>query len=644
MTPFRGAASEGAMGFGVVLLLLAATLGEGGAAPTAMVLWHGLLLLLVLLALWNPRAHQGPSRPVVVALLLFGAVALVGACLAPYGFAAWLLLVELGAFLVLLVLASRDGAALLRRLAPPLLVVALLQAGWVMLDIARGAVRPAGSFLNTNHLAAWLVASTLLALGPALLASGAAIPRRAPPPRTVAAAAAALWLLAAVWLTGSRGALLGLAAGALSLFIMAWPRMTRRRRLVVVTASVVGIAVLGATLWVRRQGEADPFRYQRARIWQASLQLVGEHPWTGSGPRQFAQAARNLQFPDGDGLLRYDRGFSVTHSDALRVPCELGWPGALAGVLVLLALIRALRRRTQRDDWGDRERAALAALVALATQALVENLSQRPAVYLLQAALLGALLARPTASPRWDAPWLRAAATVLLLTMFAVGDVAPYLAWRAYSTGFAEDGTPDGEALERALQLNPIQPEYWRHLALARVDEGFELQDYLEGREAAERAARLNPTDSDTFWTLAQIEARGCRALFRDTASRARARERFDDAAQRSRFNAIIPLAEARFLLDTGDAAGARRAAERALTLEPRAIVARLLLARALMAQSATTPEVLERAQRLVVDAREAAAALTPDQLEDAYARSMLVPGAALIEAVERDLAASRHR
>jgi O-antigen ligase len=628
---------------GTVALLALATLGEGGAAPGALVAWHGMLWLLLLGVLWRAPREAALPRGLGAALALFCSVALVQGALAPYAFASWLFLVELGAFVATLVVAHRCGRSLLALCGPPLLAAGALQGGWVVVQLLRGAARPAGSFLNTNHLAAWLVAVTLLAAGPAWLetASGR---------RRIGRSLAGAVLVAAVWLTGSRGALLGLAAGAAVLAVGPGFRLPRRRRLLIAGVGLAAVAVLGGTLWVRRQGEADPFRYQRVKIWRASLEVLGERPWTGSGPRQFAQAARNHQFPDGEGRLRYDRGFNVTHSDLLRVPCELGWPGAAAGLFVVAALALALRRRAREDGWGATEQAALAALAALATQALVDNLSQRPAIYLLQAALVGALLARsgrsavpsstdaeePGPGPRWPPAASRAAWLVLCATVFVVGDLSPYLAWRA-----AARSGEGRAAIERALRRNPLQPEYWRLRARSRIGgASVSVDDYLAAREEAERAVRLDRGDSDAFWTLAQVEERGCRSLFRDVASRERTRDRYRRAAELSRFNTVIPLIEARFLLDTDDPSGARRAAERALTLEPESVVPRLLLARALLEQEG--PPAAARARALVEEARERATALEPGEAESFYARSLLVPDPALMESVSRALASAR--
>jgi O-antigen ligase len=602
--------------------------------------WHGGLVALLLAVLLLPRAMTGrrlaaASAP-TVGLALFAAAALVGAIFAPYGYAAWLLLLELGAFLAVFALAARCGHRLLRWLGPALLVGAFAQAVLVVVSFAAGESRPAGTFLNANHLAGWLGAACLLVFGELLIRPTT---RRR---RLVALLALGLPVVVALFLTGSRGAMVGLAAGGTTLAVCAWPRLKGRRRQAVIAVALV-CTVLAVALVVRRLGEADPFRYQRVRIWRASLQVTQERPWTGAGPRQFVYAARNAQFPDGDGPLRYDRGFTSTHSDLLRVPCEFGWPGAAALLVTLLATAQVLRARHRTGVLRDVDYAAIAALAALAAQSVVDNLSHRPALYLLGAALLGGLLSTPVEGARRLGLWPRSGLGGLLLVVFVVGDVAPYLAWsRANAATAKPPAAAAQDDLDAALRYNPIQPQYWRRFALRLAGDGtmWKLGEYAAAREAAELAVRLNPADSDAHWTLAQIEALACRTLFHDMATRERARSNFERAEQRSRYNPIIPLALARFLLDNGDAAGARRAAERALALEPESVQPRLVLAAALLSGPPTDSS--QRAKSLLAEAEERARRWADRAPWGYYADQLLRPEPRMFDRVRSKLAAAQ--
>jgi len=589
---------------GLTALLCLATLGQGGAEPTSQLVWHAGVLALVLVELLRGPDTAPRSRPAwlpLVFLGLYALVAWVGAFLAPYGFAAWLFLLDLGSFAVVVWLAARRGPALLSRLTLPLLAAASIQSVWFLIQrFALDQMRPAGTFLNPNHLAAWLVAILLLAWSGPLLQRRLEASGRWVLPVLSAPALVALALI------GSRGAILGLFSGCCALLVLAWHGLTRpwRRRLIVVGILVVLVPVVGVAV---RQRHADPFRYQRVSIWRASLRVVADQPWSGSGPRQFPYVSRSYQFADGDGPLQFDRGFRSTHSDWFRVPSELGWPGAAAVAALAAAIAFEVFRR--RKTLSPTKCGAVAALTALVAQSSVENLSTRPAVYLLAAALIGPLIAR---RERSVVPWpgaARALTGAVLVLVFAVGDVAPYLAWRDVR------GLPEGRLdhiqaarLSRALHRNPVHPEYWRRWGSHLAGNGWDWnrQAYHEAREAAERAVRLNPTDAMNHRALARIEAVACETLFGDVATRRRASNSYGLAEELDPYNPFIPLERAGFLLDTGDAQGAMDAARRALELEPESISPRLLLAAAVLALEGNAGR--DRAQELLDEAHEQAA------------------------------------
>jgi hypothetical protein len=102
---------------------------------------------------------------------------------------------------------------------------------------------------------------------------------------------------------------------------------------------------------------------------------------------------------------------------------------------------------------------------------------------------------------------------------------------------------------------------------------------------------------------VAQVEARACRGLFRDADCRRRVAERYREAEERARHDPFLPIALARFQLDMGDPGAGRRAALRALALEPESVLPRLLLADAFIEHG--TPEDLARASALLGEARE---------------------------------------
>jgi len=642
MNPSGERSADSRLGAALILLLILAAFGQGGTEPGVLLAWHLLLGVLLLLVMLAPGSLGGGGFALGPAGWLVGlpwvGVVLVGAWFAPYAFAAWLFVLELGAFLAMVALSARAGPELKRRLVTPLLLLAAAEGLYALVQrTLLGEFRPAGTFLNPNHLAGWIVVVLLLVAGEILH------DRRPAPMRLLWRTLAALPALAALGVIASRGALLGLAAGAMVLIWFNRGRLTGRARAAGALVILILVVASGFALWKRLQ-EPDPFRYTRLQIWRSSAQALVDAPWTGTGPRQFAAASRNLQFPDDDGPLLFDRSFSFPHSDWLRAPCELGWPGALALLCGACGIGVCLRRRVGEDGGVGGGAGALAALAAIVTQASVDHMTQRPAIYLLGAALLGSLLAEPS-SERHEIPRSsRLAAAVFLALVLIVGDVGPYLAWRNADGIPAEGSLDPGEIsrLERAVELNALHPDYPMRLAAEQVDDGagFGIEDYAMAREAAEHAVRLQPMEARYRRGLAKIEAQACRFLFRDVASRDRARLRYLEAESRARYDPFLPLELAMFLSDVGDPAGARRAAERALSLEPESVLPRLVLADSLIAED--RPGAARRAEALVAEAQALAERWASWAERSEYAKELLTLDSVALERVRRRLGPSK--
>ncbi len=609
--------------------VLAATLGEGGAEPTAVLVWHGLLAAAVAVAILAGRAGRCLERPQRVAFGVFYAGVVAGAAMAPFAYGAWIMVLEITAALGVVWLAARAGPALLPRAVPILFGAGVLQASWVLIQLLVFAQkRPAGTFLNTNHLGAW--SGAVLLLGCGLLCGH----RRRDPLVIVLG----LPLLAALLATGSRGAALGFGVGLLLLIARSLPRLSTRARVGVAAVLILGASLAGWRQYQRFQS-ADPFSSHRLLIWKASVAPALEHPWTGTGPRQFRTEASNLRFADGDGPLRFDRSFIATHSDILRPFSELGWPTALALLAAgLLGLRKVLRdwRRLNRF-----EAAAVAALAALGTQAVVDNLSERPGVYLLAAFLWGVLGSRKREGERGHvaSPFFRGLLLLPLLLIFIVGDVAPWQSWRLQQEQALQPAAQrDPSRLARSIARNPIHPEPRRLLAEHHAASmSGDPAAYAAARLEAERAIALHPEEARYRLAAARIEAAACRDLFRDVASRARAAQRYREAAARSRYDPFPLLELGAFLLETGDPAGARGATEDALSLEPGAVSPRLLLADVLLAEGGQGGA--RRARVLLDEARERAAETERFVGDNLYSERLLTLDPRAVQRIESRLA-----
>jgi tetratricopeptide (TPR) repeat protein len=580
------------------VLLALSTLGEGGGSAEAIAAWHaGVVALVVLALLLRDPARGTLPGGVSWALAAFLALFAAGAVRAPYSYAALLSGLELSATLGVLFLAAAEGPGLIASLRPWLLGAGTAQAGLSIYQWGLGQRRPAGTFLNPNHLALWCAATLLVGLGSWL--DGA--PRRRRIVETSAFCAVGFPLL----LTGSRGAFLGLAAGAAYLALARWQKLGPQRRREAGALVLLVLAAGAVRIW-QRQGQADPFRWQRLRIWRASLELPREEPLWGSGPGQFALAAARFTFPDGEPPWRFDRSFGTPHSDALRLPCEFGLPAALAAWSALALALAAVWRARKSAGGSAALHGAQAALLAIGVQALFDDPTSWPAVYLLAAALAGAVLSRPGGRPARGARAVRAAAALGLCAVYVGSDLAPFVAWRAARDLPRGRLDPAGQArLASALALNPIHPDLWRRRAehLAGDGTAWDLDAYAAARAAAERAVRLSPRDARMWRQLAQVETLAFRTLLHDAATRDRAARAYRQAESLEPHNPFLAVDLAKLLVDGGDAEGARRAAERALELEPESALPRLLLADALLA--ARAPGAAARASALLDEASQ---------------------------------------
>jgi len=607
--------------WGLCLLVMAATIGEGGAAPASLLAQHALVCALLVMVLVRPRKVAWRPDPAIGACFVgFAALALTGALFANYAYAAFLVILELASFFAVFALSARTGPGWLPVLAACLGAAAFCQSILALVQrFAAGVLRPPGGFLNPNHLAAWLTAALFVIWGVAW-ARG----RRA----RLAAAVATLPALATLVLVGSRGAVLGLAAGGAAAFACAAPTTDRRtlRRVAGVGLVLFAIGVAGVALRFRVR---DPLGSARTEIWKASVQVLSSNVWLGTKPGQFESRAPNLNFAREDEPLRFEHGFSTPHSDVLRAAVEFGVPAAATLAVGLFLILRLVVRRVRRGALDAGGIGAVAGLAALFTQGTVNDLTETPALYLLGGALLGWLLAvesgarrRPFDAGRRALGW---GAAALLVIGLLGADVAPYLAWKIQAV-LPRGALTSAERLEltRARRLNPFQPD----LSIRAADDlvanpaDWTSDTYAAAREAAEESIRLAPDASAGWRALARVEGTGCRALFHDLGTRDRAAAAYLEAEARARHDPFLPLEAGNFLYLTGDVAGARRAALRALRIEPNAIPARLLLAEVSLADGGNAALAEARDQLKEAEALAVRFASTPK--DSLYAMRLL--------------------
>jgi tetratricopeptide (TPR) repeat protein len=162
-----------------------------------------------------------------------------------------------------------------------------------------------------------------------------------------------------------------------------------------------------------------------------------------------------------------------------------------------------------------------------------------------------------------------------------------------------EEWAPALRALNQAAKLNPANREVWSLLAHAQIKMGL----YGDAQKALQNAIERNPDDPDNHLQLA--------VLLGDT-NRDVAKREFQRAISLAPKNAICIRQYGRFLMQTGDAAGAEREAREAVALAPGDMLSNLLLGQVLVAQHrwADAAGSLEQSARLAPGDPEPAAQL----------------------------------
>lgn len=244
------------------------------------------------------------------------------------------------------------GAAL--ALLGPLVMTTVTPADswlWAVQSAARPLAGAMGETINPNILAGGLLVTFPFAA--ALALEGGWMRAR---PRREGWARAGLALLAAalaavVWLAGSRGTLLALAAIVALLIVLRRPRLTWA-----LPVLALGAALLLAARWdavtaalgasgVEGAGSAIGFA-ERREIWARALRLLYDFPLTGAGLGAFAQVIP-LLYPYF--LIPATVDVPDAHQLLLQVGVDLGLPGLVAYVALLLCLFimlaGVLRRR-----------------------------------------------------------------------------------------------------------------------------------------------------------------------------------------------------------------------------------------------------------------------------------------------------------
>jgi O-antigen ligase/Flp pilus assembly protein TadD len=589
VTPWRAAALALA-----AFVMVAGPFQQGGRLPGMLALLHSGVLLL-LLAAGAPGLWSGGGRPrgrgsgaLLPALLLPG-LALLSALGAPYPYAAGLGLMDRiaagGAF---------AAAAILFTLPADLVLLTriLIGSGTAQAIVALAAYPVGGPaaaavvFLNRNHLGAFLNVALLLAL----CGLDEALRRRARVPAGLLIGAGTV-ILAAILILQSRGALLGLAAGAILVLARRWRFWRPLPRRVVLGLLLAALFAGGVLVGRRFASSEDPDRFRRLAIWRASAALVREHPFLGLGPGQFPHEAPRHNFPLERSPVRYGRSFSGAHSGFLTYAAEDGVPAALFLVVTIAGVVFVLTRRAGEGAPGAALLGTAAALTALAAQGSVEDLQDRPVIVLSAALLAGSALAaacgwraRPSRAgdPPTRRPLAAGAFAVLVGVVLLGGVVLPYAGWRTAADARAAGREGIG-LMRHAARIDPLNPLPHHDLAMAILNSGPpDRARWVDAVLELDQARRLDPREPLYALLRARLEVKGGE-LFGDAGAPARALDLYDEAIRLNPTDPRPAVELAGYLVSRGEDAAAVGRLDAALALEPHYRRARALEAEALL-------------------------------------------------------------
>lgn len=558
----------------LAVLLLLSPLGGGGTSSLIVLVLHTLAFLAVVLAFQNTAAC-GPAPRALWAATAFALWCVLGMFRASYGFAAFTVTADVLAALGVFWASWRAGGTRGSRRLLTLVLLATLGVQVAMAvagTLQNGGLRAAGTFVNANRMAA------LVNLGLALVLAHLLSRRRG---RRVWLVLAAVLVGVQFWPIASRGGLVTMVL-VFGAFLVLRARTTRARW--AVAGLALGFAVLAGGALLHRFAGEDVYRYDRIRIWSASLQAAREHPVSGVGPGMFEHLADAYTFPRSDGPVRFNRRFHTTHSQYLELLVETGGVGLALLLVLALTLVLDLARGRQRRGSSQRtyRTGVLLGLVTLAVHGLVEPILASPAVTLSAAILAGSALASGRGAVCGGRLPARrfVPALAVVLGVFHVMVVSPWQAdyhWGRFLE--ARDAATFRAQLGWAVWFNPFHAGYYRESCerALRASPRFDPGTYASCYHYSEKAVQLFELDPAFHLTRARVSKRGARQVFRDQASTDEALEHYRNAVALSSADPIPAAEMAFFLMNLGRDEELLRVTGRALEMEPHFLDARRL-------------------------------------------------------------------
>ncbi len=383
----------------------------------------------------------------------------------------------------------------------------LPQAGYHVGEGVGAIVRPPSTLGHADYFAGYLL--YVVFFGAALLATE---PKRKW--KALGTAGVLAGSVAIILLSGTRGALLGLAAGAVALCIWNRPRFTRRRAIVALSLCAASLAFYfspaGLKLRARGQWELEDLRGgARLLLWRDSLRMASARSLLGFGPETFG-----LEFPryQSVDLSRAYPDFyhESPHNIFLDALVSEGIPG-----LVILAGFATLACFAARRAAVQKKRAApylASALVAALVASVFVCFTLTGAIYFYATIAMLVGLAIPqtcTVSPKLSpVPAFALSLSVIALFLYftvrlATADFALAQAKRALNAGRIDDSITAFRLSQRWHPAGSSDDLYFsRALAAARAPATWP-RAFL----TAQRATGTSEERQNAWYNLAEFYA-----------------------------------------------------------------------------------------------------------------------------------------
>ncbi|MEW6379238.1 MAG: O-antigen ligase family protein [bacterium] len=483
----------------LLLLLALAPFGYGGSSrlPTMIIeLLITAAFLVFWLANWSRQPRINASR-FDVFLFLFLVMLFISFTLAPCKHDALrCLLLILGCLATYYLLLFNFSRSTIRGPAIVLILSACLQGGIGLFQYKLlGMERVAGTFLNANFYAGFLVAILPLSLGEFLF-------HRKNPLWYVVNAV----ILTGILLSGSRGAALVLLI--ISLFLLCFFR--KKKIIIGFLLLVTALAALPNPLRDRvlTAGKNDIYAYTRISIWKSALAIIRDHWKTGVGLGQYRYISTAYSFPVERAWARYARVAEYAHNEYLQLGAEMG----LLSLFLVLAAIAwffsdaAAQIRIQRFLSPENKRnqvLLLAGIMAILLHALVDFGLHVPANALLLTALAALFRTLDERPPEKSLCFINRQVyrvpIALILLGYAIASIRPFLGYYFFQkVDLNRQVTENIFFLKKALLVDSLCASYHNSLGgayFAKYGESRNIIWLFKGIHQAEIAASLNPND-----------------------------------------------------------------------------------------------------------------------------------------------------